>query len=159
MQVLKSTWITNQLKEASVREANATPPTIGTSVATTNGFGTCLAPAPAQEFHHQPCSSNICTVTTHLQRQRDDDFTTLAYLLTNHAKKPPSLTSATQPSEYEFCTQIQTYLTQESCWEKNREKGLHGLDSVGEGNCHFAQAHVGEQIAQCMHTCQWQNCQ
>jgi len=66
-----------QLKEASVREANATPPTIGTRVATTNGFGTCLAPAPAQEFHHQPCSSNICTVTTHLQRQRDDDFTIL----------------------------------------------------------------------------------
>ena len=32
-----------QLKEASVRDANATPPTIGTKVAMTSGFGTCLA--------------------------------------------------------------------------------------------------------------------
>lgn len=35
-------WI-YQLKEASVRDANATPPTIGTKVAMTSGFGTCLA--------------------------------------------------------------------------------------------------------------------
>jgi hypothetical protein len=35
-------WI-YQLKEASVRDANATPPTIGTKVAITSGFGTCLA--------------------------------------------------------------------------------------------------------------------
>jgi len=50
-----------------------------------------------------------------------------------------------------------TYLTQESCWEKNREKWLHGLDCVREGDCDFTKTHVREQVAQCMNTCQWQN--
>jgi hypothetical protein len=75
---------TYQLKEASVREANATPPTIGTRVATTNGFGTCLTSQSAKipirhiltKLHRNASANNMLEKPSHVARQNKDQTST-----------------------------------------------------------------------------------
>jgi hypothetical protein len=46
------------------------------------------------------------------------------------------------------------HLVEKERGEENREEGLHGLDSVREGDCHLEQAHVREHSSHRVHGCQ-----
>eukprot|EP00963_Diacronema_lutheri_P009342 scaffold840_cov344-Pavlova_lutheri.AAC.59 len=48
-------------------------------------------------------------------------------------------------------------ISQEDGGQQHGKEGFHGLDGVREGDGHFSQGHVGQQIAQRVHNCQRQD--